>query len=217
MTDKDLLNTLIEDSSNELKLSEKQTKIIQAAIEMFAEKGYAATSTSAIAKKAGVAEGTIFRHYKTKKDLLISIVSPIITKFALPFFAQHFVNEVLEKKYAGFDDLLYTLIKNRFEFVKNNVPMLKIILQEIAFHPEIKEHYTAVFSETILPRFKEVIGYYQEDELIDYPIETIIRLTISPIMGFMVTRFIMMPDADWDDEKEIKHTVDFIMKGLSKI
>lgn len=51
-------------------LTEKQKKIIIAAIESFSEKGYAATSTSEIAKKAGVAEGTIFRHYKTKKIYL---------------------------------------------------------------------------------------------------------------------------------------------------
>lgn len=48
-------------------LTPKQAKILQAAVEIFAEKGYAATSTSEIAKRAGVAEGTIFRHYKTKK------------------------------------------------------------------------------------------------------------------------------------------------------
>ncbi|MDP4171296.1 MAG: helix-turn-helix domain-containing protein, partial [Bacillota bacterium] len=37
-------------------LTEKQKKIIVAAIESFSEKGFAATSTSEIAKKAGVAE-----------------------------------------------------------------------------------------------------------------------------------------------------------------
>ena len=37
------------------------------AVDMFGEKGYASTSTSEIAKRAGVAEGTIFRYYKTKR------------------------------------------------------------------------------------------------------------------------------------------------------
>lgn len=48
-------------------LTERQKKIVAAAIESFAEKGYSATSTKEIAQKAGVAEGTIFRHYKTKR------------------------------------------------------------------------------------------------------------------------------------------------------
>ncbi len=37
-------------------------------------------------KRAGVAEGTIFRYYKTKKDLLLAVVMPTLTKFAAPFF-----------------------------------------------------------------------------------------------------------------------------------
>src|SRR5690554_2141452 len=58
--------------NDDVKMTEKQSRIIQAAVEIFSEKGYAASSTSEIAQKAGVAEGTIFRHYKTKKDLLMS-------------------------------------------------------------------------------------------------------------------------------------------------
>lgn len=54
-------------------MTDKQISIISAAIEIFAEKGYSATTTSVIAKKAGVGEGTIFHHYKTKKDLLLAI------------------------------------------------------------------------------------------------------------------------------------------------
>lgn len=42
---------------DEEKMTEKQKKIVQASIEVFAEKGYAGSSTSEIAKKAGVAEG----------------------------------------------------------------------------------------------------------------------------------------------------------------
>ncbi len=47
-------------------------RILEAAVDMFGEKGYASTSTSEIAKRAGVAEGTIFRYYKTKKRFITS-------------------------------------------------------------------------------------------------------------------------------------------------
>lgn len=68
---------LLEELFNQDKdFTDKQKKILIAAIESFAEKGYASTSTSEIAKKAGVAEGTIFRHYKTKKSFSISLLSP---------------------------------------------------------------------------------------------------------------------------------------------
>ncbi len=55
-------------------MTEKQEKIVNAALELFAREGYKATSTSKIAKEAGVSEGLIFRHYENKEGLLEAII-----------------------------------------------------------------------------------------------------------------------------------------------
>jgi len=52
----------------------KQEKILDAALELFASKGYASTPTSMIAKKAGVSEGLIFRHFENKQGLLNALM-----------------------------------------------------------------------------------------------------------------------------------------------
>lgn len=55
-------------------MTEKQNKILEAALKLFAELGYSATSTSKIAKEAEVSEGLIFRHFKNKEGLLTAIL-----------------------------------------------------------------------------------------------------------------------------------------------
>jgi len=55
-------------------MTEKQEKILSAAKILFSERGYSSTSTSAIAKAAGVSEGLIFRHYGNKEGLLLEII-----------------------------------------------------------------------------------------------------------------------------------------------
>ena len=55
-------------------MTEKQEKIVQAALELFAKEGYNATSTSKVAKHAGVSEGLIFRHFINKEGLLQAIL-----------------------------------------------------------------------------------------------------------------------------------------------
>lgn len=55
-------------------MTEKQEKILNAALELFAEEGYRSTSTSKVAKRAGVSEGLIFRHFENKEGLLEAIV-----------------------------------------------------------------------------------------------------------------------------------------------
>ncbi len=55
-------------------MTEKQAKILAAALELFANEGFAATSTNKVAKKAGVSEGLIFRHFTNKEGLLEAIL-----------------------------------------------------------------------------------------------------------------------------------------------
>ncbi len=52
---------------------EKRERILQAAIRVFAEKGFYATRVSEIAKAAGVADGTIYLYFENKDDVLVSI------------------------------------------------------------------------------------------------------------------------------------------------
>ncbi|MBC1434555.1 TetR/AcrR family transcriptional regulator [Listeria rocourtiae] len=198
------------------KMSEKQKKIVAAAIELFAERGFAATSTSEIAKRAGVAEGTIFRHYKTKKDLLSSITVPIMIESVAPFLAQTFVAEVFEQEYPDFRAFLTTLIKNRFEFARENSQVIKIYMQEMLYHEEIRDQFSKVFMVHVKGQFDRIINFYKErGEINDMPNSTIMRTLITNIVGLMITRFMIIPKAEWDDEAEIERTVCCITKGIS--
>lgn len=53
--------------------NDKRERIVEAAIEVFAEKGFAAARISDIAKGAGVADGTIYLYFRNKEDLLLTI------------------------------------------------------------------------------------------------------------------------------------------------
>jgi AcrR family transcriptional regulator len=55
-------------------MTDKKEKILKAALHLFAEEGFKSTSTSKIAKWAGVSEGLIFRHFCNKKGLLHAIL-----------------------------------------------------------------------------------------------------------------------------------------------
>src|SRR5580700_2068525 len=48
-------------------------KILAASLDLFANKGYDATSIDSIAKKAGISKGLIYNYYESKKSILLAI------------------------------------------------------------------------------------------------------------------------------------------------
>jgi len=57
-----------------LKAPQRREQLIQVATRLFAEMGYEATTTKDIAKKAGVTEPILYRHFESKQDLFVAIV-----------------------------------------------------------------------------------------------------------------------------------------------
>jgi TetR/AcrR family transcriptional regulator, fatty acid metabolism regulator protein len=53
--------------------ADKRTLITEAAIDVFAERGFHQARVSDIARRAGVADGTIYLYFKNKEDLLLSV------------------------------------------------------------------------------------------------------------------------------------------------
>ena len=49
-------------------------RILQAAAQVFAEKGYARATTRALAAAAGVNEVTLFRHFGNKQNLFAAVI-----------------------------------------------------------------------------------------------------------------------------------------------
>ena len=56
-------------------MTEKKRKILDAALRLFANDGFSATSTNKVAKAAGVSEGLIFRHFGNKEGLLDALLN----------------------------------------------------------------------------------------------------------------------------------------------
>ena len=61
------------ESPNDAARQDKRVRIIDAAVEVFAKKGYRSARISDIARGAGVADGTIYLYFRNKEDLLLTI------------------------------------------------------------------------------------------------------------------------------------------------
>ena len=57
---------------------EKRAQLLAATLALFAEKGYEATFVEAIAQRAGVAVGSFYQHFRTKRQLLLALMDQLL-------------------------------------------------------------------------------------------------------------------------------------------
>ena len=101
-------------SNRATRAAERRDAIVEAAMEEFITRGFAATRLDDIAKRAGVAKGTIYLHFKDKEsmfeELVRIVIVPVVARLtALPpptgsvrdlieMFAGNFIKEVIGTK-----------------------------------------------------------------------------------------------------------------------
>ena len=60
--------------SKRLPAAERRKQLLQTASKLFAEQGYARTTTAQLAQQAGVTEPIIYRHFASKRDLFVALI-----------------------------------------------------------------------------------------------------------------------------------------------
>ena len=96
-------------------MTDKKQKILNISLELFANEGYANTSTSKIAKKAGVSEGLIFRHFKNKQGLLDAITIELENKLREIISPILFENDA-KKVIKMYIELPFLVPENEYDF-----------------------------------------------------------------------------------------------------
>ncbi|MCL2209289.1 MAG: TetR/AcrR family transcriptional regulator [Treponema sp.] len=173
------------------RITDKQKAIIKSAVELFSEKGYAATSTREIAKKAGVAEGSIFKLFPTKKDLMLWITERIIDTALFPMVTSG-ISELLEKNFKNREEFLSAFLQNRMALMQEGVPLFKIIIQEIPFQPEVRVMLLEQFNKLPFNMLAEKLGAMETQSGLG---ETdTVKIIITCITGFLFLRNIMLPE-----------------------
>src|SRR5690625_131997 len=99
----------------------KYRQIIEGAIEVIAENGFHSSQVSKIAKKANVADGTIYLYFKNKEDILISLFKEKMGSF---------IDQILQaiNLETTASEKLLTLIRLHYEQLSEN-PYLAIVTQ----------------------------------------------------------------------------------------
>ena len=107
-------------------------KVLAAALELFSNNGFHATTTAKIAQLAGVSEGTIYKYFPSKNELLKQLLTPLFLKIKNNFF-------IKVQNYHNLTELVSFFVEDRVQFVINNFSLFKLFIQEVLIQSPIAD------------------------------------------------------------------------------
>lgn len=127
-------------------------KILKAALQLFSQKGYLGATTREIAQAAGVAEVTLFRHFRSKQQLLETLMS---SKTFLPTL-KGLLPEVVGLPYEE----ALTVIANQFLATLDGLAdWIRVLQGEVQRSPAMLHK---VFHSFLDELFEAFAGYFRE-------------------------------------------------------
>jgi AcrR family transcriptional regulator len=104
--------------------------ILQAAVQLFGDKGYERTSIDELARAAGVGKGTIYSYFQTKSEIFLAFCEDEL---------DHVYAEVAEKTRAdaSLTEQLMALFMGEFRYVTRHKDFGRLLLREMIFPKEL--------------------------------------------------------------------------------
>lgn len=189
-------------------------EILQAALGVFAEKGFARTRMEDIARQAGVTKGTIYLYFESKEAVFRALIGESIG---------HALDQVMAQ-IARFDgsaaDLLRLALSRIGHFVltSDQVVLPKIVIAEADAFPEMVRFYRAEIIDKGLAALTGVVQRgIDQGEFRPLPAEQVARLCIAPLLlsAFWRTTFAQFDTEPYDYEALMRTHADILLRGLS--
>ncbi|MBP6578939.1 TetR family transcriptional regulator [Acidovorax temperans] len=190
-------------------------ELLEAALDLFVEKGFAATRVDDVAARAGVSKGTLFLYFPSKEELFKAVVREnIVGRFTE-------WNNALESFVGNTSEVLtycYQVWWERIGATKAS-GITKLMFSEAQNFPEIAQFYQ---QEVILPGRALIRRILQRGmergEFRQMDLEYGTYIVLAPMMFLMLWNNSMgpcsLPDEVFTPEQYIRTQIDNILHGL---
>ena len=111
----------------------RRQAILEAAMKIFAQRGYAAATIRGIAREADIAQGTIYLYFPSKRDILLALYRSMVLES---------MEEILARPEQGGEEaFLTTLLVDRIRRFRQNPRAVRFAFTELPFHKGLREKF----------------------------------------------------------------------------
>ncbi|HZK55085.1 MAG TPA: TetR/AcrR family transcriptional regulator [Desulfosporosinus sp.] len=191
-------------------VKDRRKDILEAGLKIFAQKGYNGSTTAEIARTAGVAEGTIFRHFTTKKELLIAVLEPKVLEGIIQLDKEHAEDTPTE--------FFRCFLRNRMALIKDNEALIRLMFAEAQYHSEVRE---ALFKGVLGQGISIIKSWFDQGVALgdfkDLPFLPTIRSFMGMVMFYGLFGHVMLGlSPEKTTEEAADNMMDLFLHGLAR-
>ena len=187
----------------------KRSRILKAAVKVFAQRGFYNAKVSQIAKNAGIADGTIYLYFKNKDEILISIFEEEMAKF----IAQ--VHKEIESE-TDIKSKLQIFVKTHLGFVKKNPKLAQVFQLELRQSNKFIKEYAGSRLKEYLNVAGDVIEEGQRQGVIRKDIHPgLMKRALFGSLDEVATHWVLMKNGKYDLEKSAEQIADIFLSGIT--
>jgi TetR/AcrR family transcriptional regulator, fatty acid metabolism regulator protein len=187
---------------------DKKRRILQAAVKVFARKGYFAARVSEIARRAGVADGTIYLYFRSKEDILVRLFDEVM--------AEHLDRTRRELAAVhGAHARLRVVAEHHLRVLGQNRDLAVVFQVELRQSTKFMERFTASWLQDYLALVAEIIQEGQRDRALRSGLP--VKIATKAFFGAldeMVTSWILSKK-DYDLAQLAAPVVDLFLHGAA--
>ena len=185
-----------DDPVQEQLIQARRSQILDAAVKVFAEKGFHRATIRDVANAAGVADGTIYNYFENKTAVLLGILDRMnqTDQRARDF-------EMAEQ--VGMREFLQRYLRYRYQIISaNQFEVFQIALAELFVNKELRELY---YARTIEPNYilteKLLVDLVNAGVIKPFDIGLWMRMISASTIGFMVLHILGDTEVQqrWDE------------------
>ena len=187
----------------------RREQIVAVALKLFAERGFAATTTKAVAQEAGIAEGLIYHYFPTKVDLLKAVSQQRNT------VAGEVKALLKDAETRPATTSLHMIASGWMKVVRRESNLVLMLLSEASTNPELRETFNEVVDGTMDQLADYLETRIQAGELRgDLDVQASAAAFFSPLIVFFITHH-HLGDAQWEAQAQpfIEGTLAHWLKG----
>ena len=213
MSEEQTLNEVYADTLKKMEnLTEKQKKVLQASLELFASQGFEATTSQQIAKRAGVSVGSVYHTFPTKQAILVAVLAPIF-EGAMDTVANQFSDNTFGKGFESVEELVKVTIADRFYFADKNINVIRLMLGQMlvnsVFIGNLKNIFEQQAKQLVLPT---IVRLQAEQKIKNLSIEKILQILFYPLATYIGKRVLGINNMSL--EEEIEFATEITIKTL---